>query len=272
MPASVTNIKALLLQCGITPNRALGQNFLADDAAIGAIIEAAKIEGQPVLEVGPGLGALTDKLCERAAKVTAVELDERMVRYLQSTLVPRHEHLQIVQGDFLRVDMGTILAELGRPFHAVGNLPYYITTPIAERLMLHGAQSLTLMVQREAAERFLARPNERVYGPLSILSQVFYKPEVVLQLSPHSFYPTPEVFSSVLHLSERPCEIDRTALSRLLDASFRMRRKTLKNNLLPFGIDPSRLEGLLRGMGLAPDARAQALSPEQFVSLALDLR
>ncbi|MEL7609688.1 MAG: 16S rRNA (adenine(1518)-N(6)/adenine(1519)-N(6))-dimethyltransferase RsmA [Bacillota bacterium] len=269
MPAPV---KALLAQCGITPNRALGQNFLADDAAVDAIVDAAKIDGQPVLEVGPGLGALTDKISERAGKVTAVELDERMVRYLESELVPRHKNLRIVQGDFLRVDLDAILNELGRPFCAVGNLPYYITTPIAERLILYGAQALTLMVQREAAERFLARPNDRVYGPLSILAQVYYNPQIVFQLSPHSFYPAPEVFSTVLNLSERSCALDRRALSRLLEASFRMRRKTLKNNLLPLGIEPSLLEELLRGMGLAPDARAQALSPEQFVALALALR
>lgn len=261
-------IKALLTEHGLKPNKALGQNFLADDAAVEQILDAAKPEGHRVIEIGPGLGALTHGLVKRAEKVAAIEIDAAMVDVLQKTLSDM-KNFTIIHGDFLKCKLPSIVGELGgAPFDAVGNLPYYITTSIAEKLMCAEAENLTLMVQKEAGERFFAAPGDRVYGPLSIMSSVCYQAHEVMELSPASYWPAPEVRSVVLRFEKRQHAPAAKPLFSLLRAAFAMRRKTLANNLaaLP-DMSRARAEEMLLMMGLDKSARAESLRPEEYVRL-----
>jgi len=265
---NASEIKALLTEHGMKPNKALGQNFLADDAAVEKILSAAKAEGRRVIEIGPGLGALTHGLVSRAAKITAIEIDAAMVGVLTDTLGDK-ENFRIVHADFLKCKLPAIVEEMGgMPFDAVGNLPYYITTSIAEKLMCAEAENLTLMVQKEAGERFFAGPGDRVYGPLSVMSAVCYAGREVMELSPASYWPAPEVRSVVLRFEKRADAPAAKPLLSLLRAAFAMRRKTLANNLaaLP-DMSRARAEEMLLSMGLDKSARAESLRPEQYVEL-----
>lgn len=258
-----THPKALLAQYGLTPNRALGQNFLADPRAVTAILDLAGVDGKPVLEIGPGLGALTGELLARAARVAAVELDAAMAAVLRDRFGPA---LLLMREDFLKTDLAALRRELG-PFHVVGNLPYYVTTPICTRLLCADPiPSMTLMVQQEAAERFFAKPGERVYGPLTVLAQCYYDAAPVLRLAPASFYPRPEVDSCVVRLTDRGL-VREEALPGLLRAAFAMRRKTLVNNLKAY---PSAIPAgeALSMCGLPPGVRAEAVEPARFIRLA----
>ena len=266
---NAAEIKKLLSQYGLRPNKALGQNFLADDAATERILAAAETEGRTVIEIGPGLGALTRSLTERAKRVIAVEIDAAMVSILSETFRDR-SNLTLVQRDFLKFNIEKALRETGETeFDAVGNLPYYITTPIAEKLMCAGAENLTLMVQKEAGERFFAQPGDRVYGPLSILSAALYEGSEVMELSPASYWPAPEVRSVVLRFEKRPDAPEQKPLFALLRTAFAMRRKTLANNLaaLP-GMTRGSAEELLISLGLDRNARAESLSPRDYVRLS----
>ena len=263
------DIKALLARHSISPNKALGQNFLADRPAAEAIASAACANGLPVLEIGPGLGSLTRPLTERSERVTAVELDPKMVRALQSefTDVPS---LSIVEGDFLKFDLAGYAASCPKGYSVAANLPYYVTTPICMKLVSCPAlpRQMALMMQREAAERFTAKPRERVYGPLSVLSQLYFDISTLLRLSPASYYPQPEVESCVLVLSRREGAAYSPALGRLLSAAFAMRRKTLVNNLRALGLPREEAEALLLARGISLSARAEELPPEAFEGLA----
>ena len=255
-------MKRLLAEAEHKPNRALGQNFLADGAVIARILDAAKIDGALAVEIGPGLGALTGPLLGRAARVIAVEKDARLSALLMRLLPD--EKLTVVTGDFLEVDMAALTG--GNAWHAVGNLPYYVTTPIVEKLLSGAPDSMTLMVQAEAAERFFAEPGARVYGPVAVMSQYFYKPQVVCGVPRNCFYPQPEVDSTVVRLcraQDRP--LDPAELLRFLKRAFAMRRKTLRNNLVP----RSGFDAALERLGLPAGVRAEAVAPEQLASLCL---
>lgn len=244
---------------GFVPNKALGQNFLTDEAVIRAILDAADIGGKTVLEIGPGTGALTEGLLQRAAAVFAVEKDKRLCDYLLARFGAR---LTLVHADFLAADVVSLTA--GKPWHAVGNLPYYATTPIVLRLLALQPESITLMVQSEAAERFFAQPRGRVYGPVAIAAQSFYTPSVVCRVSRTSFSPQPEVESTVLRLTRNDTRVERpAAFLAFVQAAFSQRRKTLFNALQR---DP-RLPDALRLCGAALDVRAEALPPETLLRL-----
>lgn len=263
---SALTTRTLLSEHRITPNKALGQNFLVDETAVDIIIRAADITDKAVLEIGPGLGALTKKMIPQAKKVAAVELDRAMCAILQERF---SDDLLLYNQDILHCDLNAICEALGeKSFIVMGNLPYYITTPICIRFLESGLpiESMTLMVQEEAASRFFAAPGERIYGPLSILSQLYYSVSRVLSLSPESYYPQPDVSSCVIRLSRnsRPfCE----ALPALLRACFQMRRKTLYNNLKAYCSDKEKIETALRACSLRADVRAESLAPESFQSL-----
>ena len=253
-------VKNELLRRGVTPNKALGQNFLSDAAVVTAIVDAAEAAGADVLEIGPGLGALTGGLCARARRVVAVEKDAALAGALREALPCAN--LTVETGDFLRADVPALMG--GGPFVAVGNLPYYATTPIVEKLLALLPSSITVMVQREAAERFFARPGERVYGPVAVLSNVYYAPRHVLDVPPHAFYPQPEVDSCVVRLVRRAeAGADARAFLGFLKRAFAMRRKTLKNNLPP----AERCAAALAALGFPRDARAEALPPEALHQL-----
>jgi len=244
---------------GFVPNKALGQNFLADETVIKAILDAAQIDGQTVLEIGPGTGALTAGLVARASRAASVEKDARLCELLSDRF---GEALRLVHADFLDADVVSLVGS--DPWHAVGNLPYYATTPIVLRLLTLLPQSMTLMVQKEAAERFFARPGGRVYGPLAAYAQCFYQIESVLSVPRSCFSPQPNVDSAVVQLARNAAIVKNPAgFMTFLKQAFSMRRKTLYNNLRR----DDRLPDALESLGCPPDVRAEALSPDALLTL-----
>ena len=260
---SIASIKAQLAQYGLTPNKALGQNFLADDAAAAEIASSCR---GPVIEIGPGMGALTEKLLNREERVAAIEIDRRMAEILKDRFGDR---LLLIEGDVLKTDIKAIGESLGGEVSIAGNLPYYITTPICTQLITCGAniRSMTLMMQKEAAERFFAKPGDRVYGPMSVLAQYYYDISTLLKLSKEAYYPQPEVDSVVLKLERKEAE-PHPMLQWLLESAFAMRRKTLSNNLKSAGISDGRLNELCSAAGIQANIRAEKLTPAQFAAIS----
>ena len=327
-------IKRALSEAGLRPNAALGQNFCVDEARLAAIADAADVAGRPVLEVGPGLGALTEPLLARAAQVVAVEKDAALAALLSRRLAAAGARLAVYTADILRFDVAAAMeAAPGNPapgnpaapgapggshnpaapggshnpaapgtpaapgspatpgsshspgapgssdspaapgssgnpgaaFCVAGNLPYYITTPIVERLVPLLPLSLTLMVQREAAARFSAGPGARVYGPVAVFSQLYYTVRHVMDVPRESYYPQPDVDSSVVHLARRDAlpDAEPAALLAFLHRAFAMRRKTLWNNLAR----APQAAAALAALDLPADVRAEALPPAALLAV-----
>jgi len=265
---AANDIKQKLAQHGIAPNKALGQNFLADERCADAIARAACADAFSVLEIGPGLGALTKQLLTYAPRVAAVEIDKAMADVLNADFAG-DSRLHIIHADFLKTDLNELACTLGEPFSVAANLPYYATTPICMRLLQSGLNisSMTLMMQKEASARFFASPRSKNYTPLTILSKLYYDTETLFSLAPHAYYPQPEVDSAVLHMRAKPGVKRDPGLAQLLNAAFAMRRKTLINNLRACGMRPDEAEALLARAGIAAAARAEELEPEAFAAL-----
>jgi len=241
------------------PNRALGQNFLVDEGMICAVVDAARIDGERTLEIGSGTGALTEGLLLRASYLAAVEKDARLVELLAARF---GERLTILHADVLDVDLIALMGQA--PWHAVGNLPYYATTPIVLRLLSLLPASMTLMVQKEAAERFFAKPGDRVYGPVAVLTRCFCRAETVLAVPKECFSPRPDVESVVVRLERLPgAEDGAEAFLAFLKRAFAMRRKTLGNNLAR----DARLPAALHYLDLPEDVRAEAVPPEALYQI-----
>ena len=201
---SAADIKQKLEKLNIRANAALGQNFLCDDAMIEKIASAAVGDGKTdILEIGPGLGALTGALVGRVPRVTAVEIDKNMLAALQDEFANQIEGgaLSLIHSDILKFDISSTEGE----FAAAGNLPYYITTPIVLMLLRNAKRipRMVLMVQKEAARRFFAKPKDKLYGPLAITAQLYYECESLVSLTPASYYPQPDVDSEVVLLARR---------------------------------------------------------------------
>ena len=248
---------------GFVPNKALGQNFLSSETIIEAILDAAQIDGLHVLEIGPGTGALTQGLLSRAGFLAAVEKDGRLCELLTERF---GEKMTLVHADVLDADIPALLGS--DPWHAVGNLPYYATTPIVLRMLSLLPESMTLMVQKEAAPRFFAPPKDRVYGPVAVVTGCFYDAKVVVNAPRSCFNPPPEVDSVVVRLARnaQPA-VDGAAFLSFLKQAFSMRRKTLYNNLSK----DDRIFATLDELQFPTDARAEALSPEALLKLFLAL-
>lgn len=257
---------------GLRPNKALGQNFLCDEQAIACIVRCAAEPRLPVTEVGPGLGALTKPLAETGLPLAAVELDKNLCGLLNEKLAP-YPNAAVVCGDFLKTDLAALHASLGGGgLSVVGNLPYYITSPICEKLLLCGLpiERMTLMMQQEAGERFFAGPGDKNYGPLTVLARCAYDIEELMRLGPGAYYPQPEVSSCVLKFSKNGRQTPRL-LHRLLKCAFAMRRKTLYNNLPALGITKPQAAALIEELSLPASVRAEALTTDQFIAMACSL-
>jgi 16S rRNA (adenine1518-N6/adenine1519-N6)-dimethyltransferase len=258
---STDQIKVNQLPEGFVPNKALGQNFLSNGSIIEAILDGAIIKGERVLEIGPGTGALTEGLLARASYLAAIEKDGRLCELLSSRF---GEKLTLLHADMLDADIPALMGDL--PWHAVGNLPYYATTPIVLRLLSLLPESLTLMVQKEAAERFFATSKDRVYGPVAVMSGCFYTAKVIVNAPRGCFTPPPEVDSVVVRLARNERQaVDGLAFLTFCKHAFSMRRKTLYNNL---NKDP-RVLSALDTLGHPADARAEALPPEALLQIFL---
>ena len=259
--------------------KALGQNFLVDPTVCPRIAAHADIEEIGVLEIGPGLGALTKELCPLAKKVVAIEIDEDVLPTLRQTLTP-FDNVDIVVGDALKMDLGKLIRESfgNLPVAIVGNLPYYITSPLLVRFLEEGLpiRSVTILVQKEAAVRFCAPPGSRDCGAISALVWYRSEPRMLFDVKPGAFRPIPKVTSSAIHLRmrEQPAVAvpDEAFFFRMIRTSFGQRRKTLVNALNGFeGWDKGALNDLLAEMGWDTAVRAEALSLEDFAYLCREL-
>ena len=258
---SAADIKQKLERLNLRANAALGQNFLCDDAMIEKIAFAAVGDGKTdILEIGPGLGALTGALVGRVPRVTAVEIDKNMLAALKAEFAAEigSGALSLIHSDILKFDISCMEGE----FAAAGNLPYYITTPIVLMLLRNAKRipRMVLMVQKEAARRFFAKPKDKLYGPLAITAQLYYECESLFSLTPASYYPQPDVDSEVVLLTRR-------AFCRFTESIFAMRRKTVYNNLKPLLPTAGAAAEALARANIAQAARAEALSIEELVRL-----
>ena len=253
-------------------SKKLGQNFLIDAAVVRGIVEAAELqEGDRVLEIGPGIGTLTQGLAESGAQVTAVELDKKLPAVLAETL-KGYENVRIVQGDILKTDIRELMGDA--PFKVAANLPYYITTPILMALLEQRLpiRKIVTMVQKEVAERMIAPPGSKTYGALSVAVQYYTAPEIVLDVPPKSFIPAPEVDSVVIACKVRgepPVAVrDEKLFFRVVKAAFGQRRKTLSNALKGAGFLKDEVQEALEQAGIEAARRGETLSLEEFAQLA----
>lgn len=256
-----------------------GQNFLIDTHVLDKIVRAAEITKEDVvLEIGPGIGTLTQYLCEAAKKVFAVEIDENLIPILRDTL-SGYDNVTVIHDDILKVDINRLAQEEcgGKPIKIVANLPYYITTPILMGLFEEHVpmESVTVMVQKEVAERMQAQPGGKEYGALSLAVQFYASPYIVANVPPNCFMPRPNVGSAVIRLTAYdtpPVAVrDEKLMFDLIRASFNQRRKTLVNGLYNaggFGHDKEGLAAVLASIGLAENVRGETLTLAQFAALA----
>ena len=261
----------ILKAFNLRPSKRLGQNFLIDAAVVRAIVKAADVMlGSRVLEIGPGIGTLTQGLAEAGAQVTAVELDKKLPAVLAETL-KGYDNVRLVHGDILKVNIPTIMGN--EPFTVVANLPYYITTPIIMALLEKHLPitSLVTMVQKEVAQRMVARPGSKIYGSLSVAVQYYTQPTIVLDVPPRAFIPAPEVDSVVIacHVREKPAVTvkDEAKFFRAVKAAFGQRRKTLPNALKGGGFNTQAITAALLATGINEKRRGETLSLEEFAAL-----
>lgn len=253
-----------------------GQNFLIDGRVIEKIIKAADITKEDVvLEIGPGIGTLTQYLAEAAGKVYAVEIDKNLIPVLDETL-SEYDNVEVINEDILKVDIKGLLGDKGK-CKVVANLPYYITTPIIMRLFEENipADSITVMVQKEVAERMQAKPKTKDYGALTLAVSYYAEPYIVANVPPNCFMPRPNVGSAVIRLTKwdkRKLEVhDEALMFKLIRASFNQRRKTLQNGIYNFpglSYTKEQVSDALLSMGLDENIRGEALTLEQFARLA----
>lgn len=256
----------------IKMSKKLGQNFLIKRGIVDEIVKAADLqEGEPVLEIGPGIGTLTQGLAQSGANVTAIELDTRLLEVLDTTLA-QYSNVTIVHGDVLKLDVPSIMNN--EPFKVVANLPYYITTPIIMSLLESRLpiERLVVMVQKEVALRMVAKPGTKDYGALSVAVQYYTEPDIVLDVPPKSFLPAPAVTSSVIRcvLRDQPPVdvIDEKLFFRVVKAGFAQRRKTFANTMKTTGLSKDRIEELLAKANIDGQRRGETFTLQEFADVA----
>ena len=265
----------ILKAFGLHASKRLGQNFLINSAIVRGIVEAAEIEeGDRVLEIGPGIGTLTQGLAEAGAQVTAVELDKKLPAVLAETL-KGYENVKIVPGDILKTDIRALMGD--EPFKVAANLPYYITTPILMALLEQKLPitHIVTMVQKEVAERMIAQPGGKDYGALSVAVQYYTEPEIVLDVPPSSFLPAPAVDSVVIacRVLDTPSVAvhDEKMFFRVVRTAFGQRRKTLLNALKGLGIEKEKIIAAMEKTGIIATRRGETLALSEFAALADEL-
>ncbi len=276
----IEQIKLLLARHGFHFSKDLGQNFLCDEEVPAAIADRAGITSDTcVLEVGPGIGALSAQLCKRAKKVVAIELDRRLPAILKETMAA-YDNFTLVEGDVLKTDLKALCEkEFGdAPVVACANLPYYITTPAISALLECGCfQSVVVMVQKEAAQRICARPGDKDYCAFSAQVAYHARTSVILDVPHELFIPAPKVDSAVLRLDvfeNSPVKGKKTEIFRVIRAAFANRRKTFVNGLcIEYGkkLTKADAESLLVSLGFPPNIRGEALAVEDFGDLSVKL-
>lgn len=273
------NTIAVLQKYHFNFQKKFGQNFLIDTHVLEKIIEASGITKDDfVLEIGPGIGTMTQYLCENAREVVAVEIDNNLIPILADTL-SAYDNVTVINEDILKVDMNKLAEEKngGRPIKVVANLPYYITTPIIMGLFESHVpiDSITVMVQKEVADRMQVGPGTKDYGALSLAVQYYAKPEIIANVPPNCFMPRPNVGSAVIRLTrhaEVPVQVDDEKLMfRIIRASFNQRRKTLANGLNnspEIHLTKEMIQESIEELGVPVTIRGEALTLEQFAAFS----
>lgn len=279
--SSPGTVRAIREKYGLQPSKGLGQNFIADRNVLERIVEGAGIGPDDlVIEIGPGMGVLTVEIAERAAFVTAVELDSRLIPVLEETLA-EHDNVRVFNADILKTDLGKLIEESREEelftgkVHVVGNLPYYITTPIIMKLLEERvpADSITVMMQKEVADRISSPPGNKTYGAISAAVQYYCTVTKITDVPKEVFVPRPKVESTVLRLEplrEKQIEVkDEKMFLRCVKAGFAQRRKTLLNSLASAGgMEKEKVREALETAGIDPGRRAETLTVEEFGRIA----
>lgn len=276
---SPNKIKETLDRHGFKFSKSLGQNFLIDGNVVRKIVREAGITKEDyVLEIGPGMGTLTEELALNAKKVVAVELDRRLLPILDETL-GAYDNVEIIYGDILEIDIKKLIDEKlgGGPVKLVANLPYYVTTPIIGKLLEEdlNLESINVMVQKEVADRMAAGLGSKTYGSLSVFVNFYTNPKVVVKVPKTVFMPQPKIDSAViqLELKKNLPDIDRDQFFKVVKAAFSKRRKTIINSLSTFGFDlkKDQIRQALEKVGIKPEERAENISVEDFIKLSTEL-
>lgn len=274
-----TNTLAVINRYEFAFQKKFGQNFLIDQGIVEKIVrEAGVTKDDFVLEIGPGIGTMTQILCENAREVAAVEIDRKLIPILNDTL-SEYDNVTIINDDILKVDINKLAEEKngGRPIKVVANLPYYITTPIIMGLFESHVplDSITIMVQKEVADRMQTGPGSKDYGALSLAVQFYAKSEIVVNVPPECFMPRPNVGSAVIRLKRhetRPVDVkDEKLMFRIIRASFNQRRKTLANGLNnspEIGYTKEQIAAAIEELGRGASIRGEALTLEEFARLS----
>lgn len=274
-----TNTLAVINKHEFAFQKKFGQNFLIDEGIVNKIVrEAGVTKDDFVLEIGPGIGTMTQLLCEQAGGVAAVEIDTNLIPILKETLA-EYDNVTIINEDILKVDIKKLAEEKngGKPIKVVANLPYYITTPIIMGLFESNVpiDSITVMVQKEVADRMQVGPGTKDYGALSLAVQYYSKPQVVINVPPECFIPRPNVGSAVIRLTrykEPPVKVrDEKLMFRLIRASFNQRRKTLANGLNnspEINFSKEEITAAIESLHKGPSIRGEALTLSEFTALS----
>ncbi|MBE6048690.1 MAG: 16S rRNA (adenine(1518)-N(6)/adenine(1519)-N(6))-dimethyltransferase RsmA [Clostridium sp.] len=254
-------------------SKSLGQNFLIDDSVLNDIVSGAEVNNDDlVIEIGPGVGSLTVQLLKKAKKVVAIELDNDLIPILEAEL-GQYENFSLIHKDALKVDFNEIIGD-EKSVKLVANLPYYVTTPIIVNLLKknYNFKSLTIMIQKEVAERINAEPNCKEYGSISLLVQYYCDTKIVRNVPPSCFIPRPKVDSIVIRLDRLPEKRvkvkDENLMFEIIRNSFNMRRKTLWNATKFLGMNKELLEKAYEEAGIDPKRRGETLSLEEFAALS----
>ncbi len=248
-----------------------GQNFLSDKNLLRAIVDDALVDGtDTVLEVGPGAGALTEPLLDKAGRVVSVEIDDRLIPELNERFGDK-ENLTLVHQDIMKVSDGELEKLVGRDFKVVANIPYYISTQLIMRFLESElkAKSVTVMVQKEVAERLTAKPGDKEYGVISVAVALWGTGKITRQVNRKMFYPVPDVDSAVVTVQTKErADCDIKGVMKLVRTAFAMRRKTLRNNLLAgYGVSGEKFDSAIQKLGYDTAVRGERLSPDDFIKL-----
>jgi len=268
--------REVLKEHGFKFSKSLGQNFLIDGNIVRGIVTGAGVtEDDCVLEIGPGIGTLTEELALRAKKVVSVELDKDLLPILDITL-GKYDNIEIIHGDILKIDLDKLIEEKfdNKPVKIVANLPYYVTTPIIAKLIEggHKIESITVMIQKEVANRIVAEKDTKDYGSLSVFVNYYSTPEIVLDVPRTVFIPEPNVDSSVIRLTLKDdlIELDQDIFFKLVKSAFGKRRKTILNSMTSGYLELSKpdLKAILAELGLKENLRAENLTIEDYGNIA----
>ncbi|KMT22923.1 16S rRNA (adenine(1518)-N(6)/adenine(1519)-N(6))-dimethyltransferase RsmA [Clostridium cylindrosporum] len=254
--------------------KSLGQNFLVDNNVLTKIVDSAELDDTScALEIGPGIGVLTQEMASRCKKVVAIEIDDRLIPILGETL-SSYDNVEIVHSDALKVDFNKLFEEKGMDnIKVVANLPYYVTTPIINKIFKEakGVKSITVMIQKEVAERLIAKPSTKDYGALTLLANYYSDVEKVVKAPPSCFIPNPKVESMVVKMNIKEPEVDvkdEKLFFRIIRDSFNMRRKTLLNSLKPVGLPSDKLKEAFAAAGIDEKRRGETLTIQEFAMLS----